>query len=100
MHVPSKPIQLGDQQRRPIKLACRQSPFELGSIRKFVAYYRVSTNRQRKSGLGLEAQMATVSAHLNGAKPIEEFVESESGPLPVSILWFPDQKTTIRGFVG
>ena len=48
---------------------------------KYVAYYRVSTQRQGKSGLGLEAQRATVAQHLNisPTKLIAEFTEIESG---------------------
>src|SRR5689334_15226291 len=48
---------------------------------KFVAYYRVSTDRQGRSGLGIEAQKAAVAAFLNGGrwKLIAEFVEVESG---------------------
>lgn len=42
------------------------------------AYYRVSTDRQGQSGLGLEAQQAAVHAFLNGS-PSAEFVEVESG---------------------
>jgi DNA invertase Pin-like site-specific DNA recombinase len=33
---------------------------------KFVAYYRCSTERQGRSGLGLEAQQEAVRAYLNG----------------------------------
>jgi DNA invertase Pin-like site-specific DNA recombinase len=33
---------------------------------KFVAYYRVSTRRQGRSGLGLEAQQTVVRDFLNG----------------------------------
>ena len=33
---------------------------------RFVSYLKVSTGRQGRSGLGLEAQRATVAAHLAG----------------------------------
>jgi DNA invertase Pin-like site-specific DNA recombinase len=48
---------------------------------RFVAYYRVSTSKQGKSGLGREAQEASVKAYLNGGrwKLIAEFAEVESG---------------------
>lgn len=48
---------------------------------KFVAYYRVSTARQGKSGLGIEAQRAAVATYLNGGdwKIVDEFTEVESG---------------------
>ena len=48
---------------------------------KFVAYYRVSTERQGRSGLGLEAQRAAVATYLNGGnwKIVAEFTEIESG---------------------
>jgi DNA invertase Pin-like site-specific DNA recombinase len=47
----------------------------------FIAYYRVSTDRQGKSGLGLEAQRAAVGAYLasvNGTL-LAEFTEVETG---------------------
>ena len=46
-----------------------------------VAYYRVSTERQGRSGLGLEAQRAAVAsfAHANGYTIIAEFSEAETG---------------------
>ena len=48
---------------------------------KFVSYLRVSTQRQGKSGLGLEAQREAVSGYLNGGKwtLVSEIVEVESG---------------------
>jgi DNA invertase Pin-like site-specific DNA recombinase len=48
---------------------------------KFVAYYRVSTVRQGRSGLGLEAQQSAVRAHLNGGRwtLIAEITEIETG---------------------
>jgi DNA invertase Pin-like site-specific DNA recombinase len=48
---------------------------------RFVAYFRVSTDRQGKSGLGLEAQRESVLAWLNGGSwtMAAEFVEVESG---------------------
>lgn len=49
----------------------------------FVAYYRVSTKRQGKSGLGLEAQRDAVQSFLNGGKwsLVASFTEVESGKL-------------------
>ncbi len=46
-----------------------------------VAYYRVSTQRQARSGLGLEAQQAAVAEHTRhtGAQLLAEYVETESG---------------------
>jgi DNA invertase Pin-like site-specific DNA recombinase len=46
----------------------------------FVTYLRVSTDRQGKSGLGLEAQRAAVLDHVTGKGEIAaEYVEIESG---------------------
>jgi DNA invertase Pin-like site-specific DNA recombinase len=48
---------------------------------KFVSYLRVSTDKQGRSGLGLEAQRGAVEAYLNGGKwtVVAEYVETESG---------------------
>jgi DNA invertase Pin-like site-specific DNA recombinase len=47
---------------------------------KYVAYYRVSTQRQGQSGLGLEAQQASVTQFVNGhGELISEFTEIETG---------------------
>ena len=48
---------------------------------RFVAYYRVSTQQQGRSGLGLEAQKAAVDAYLNGGQwtLLNSFTEVETG---------------------
>lgn len=48
---------------------------------QWVAYYRVSTDKQGRSGLGLEAQRAAVEYQraASGAKILAEYVEVESG---------------------
>ena len=48
---------------------------------KWISYLRVSTDRQGKSGLGIEAQRSAVADYLNGGKwsLVKEFVEVESG---------------------
>lgn len=48
-------------------------------IGKFVAYYRVSTDRQGQSGLGLEAQRDAVARHIGQSELVAEFTEVESG---------------------
>jgi DNA invertase Pin-like site-specific DNA recombinase len=50
-------------------------------LAKFVSYYRVSTDRQGRSGLGLEAQQAAVQNYLDGGagQLVGEFTEIESG---------------------
>ena len=48
---------------------------------KFIAYYRVSTKKQGKSGLGLEAQKDTIMKYITSTNGelIKEFTEVESG---------------------
>ena len=45
----------------------------------FIAYYRVSTDRQGASGLGLEAQRAAVLRHIASGQLAAEYTEVESG---------------------
>src|SRR5262245_21682936 len=49
--------------------------------RRFVAYYRVSTDKQGQSGLGLDAQRKAVMDYLNGGawELVAEYTEVESG---------------------
>ncbi|WP_149135635.1 recombinase family protein [Cupriavidus campinensis] len=48
---------------------------------KFVTYYRVSTQKQGQSGLGIEAQRNLVQAYLNGGawEVLGEYTEVETG---------------------
>ena len=48
-------------------------------MQQFVTYFRVSTARQGRSGLGLDAQKETVSKHLQGVEPLASYTEVESG---------------------
>lgn len=49
--------------------------------KNFIAYYRVSTQEQGRSGLGLDAQRSIVLKYIqhNGNRIIQEFTEVESG---------------------
>ena len=68
---------------RPMIKNKPQSPASRpASAPRFIAYYRVSTEKQGRSGLGLEAQGETVRRFLEGTggfPPLAEFVEEESG---------------------
>jgi DNA invertase Pin-like site-specific DNA recombinase len=48
---------------------------------KYISYLRVSTDKQGRSGLGLEAQRAAVESYLNGGRwtLAAEYLEAESG---------------------
>jgi DNA invertase Pin-like site-specific DNA recombinase len=64
-----------------VRLSALGNAMNARSARRFVAYYRVSTDRQGRSGLGLEAQQKAVRDFLNGGswEIAGEFVEVESG---------------------
>lgn len=50
-------------------------------MKNYIAYYRVSTNKQKNSGLGLEDQKLQVSKYIDSVQGIllEEFEDVESG---------------------
>ncbi len=51
------------------------------ALGQFISYLRVSTQQQADSGLGIDAQRAAITRHLNGGNwtLIGEYVETESG---------------------
>jgi DNA invertase Pin-like site-specific DNA recombinase len=53
-------------------------------VRQVISYLRVSTEKQRKSGLGIEAQREAVARFIaaEGLAPLAEFVEVETGKGP------------------
>jgi len=48
---------------------------------RYVAYYRVSTDRQGRTALGIDAQKEKVKAFLDGGRwqLVKSFTETESG---------------------
>lgn len=50
-------------------------------MKQYIAYLRVSTKGQERSGLGLQAQRAIIEhyAKIEGAEIVKEYLESESG---------------------
>jgi hypothetical protein len=56
---------------------------------RWISYLRVSTDRQGRSGLGLEGQRAAVENFLNGGRwqLVKEFVEIESGKRTACCFW-------------
>lgn len=51
----------------------------VGMDKKYIAYYRVSTDKQGISGLGLDAQRHAVQAYTKGGEILAEYEEIESG---------------------
>ena len=58
-------------------------------MERAVAYYRVSTKQQQRSGLGIEAQRATVTgfSDAEGLKIIAECIAAETGNRPPGRKW-------------
>lgn len=48
-------------------------------MQRFITYLRVSTARQGRSGLGLDAQKEAIRSHLGNVEPLASYVEVESG---------------------
>jgi DNA invertase Pin-like site-specific DNA recombinase len=66
--------------------------------KKFIAYYRVSTQKQGQSGLGLEAQQHAVKTYLNSGQwdLIAEITEIETGKGADALAKRPQLKAAIE----
>ncbi len=55
------------------------------ALPRFVAYYRVSTDRQGRSGLGLDAQREAVAGQVQraGGEIVADYTAIESGSAPI-----------------
>ncbi|KMO35918.1 hypothetical protein VQ02_16440 [Methylobacterium variabile] len=62
-------------------MSLRGPPPRAAAVTTYVAYCRVSTDKQGRSGLGLEAQQAAIQAHLRPTDVLLQppYVEVESG---------------------
>ena len=66
---------------------------------RFVAYYRVSTQQQGRSGLGLDAQRVAVAAFVAGDQweRLAEFCEIETGKGADALSRRPQLLAALRG---
>jgi DNA invertase Pin-like site-specific DNA recombinase len=48
-------------------------------MERAIAYYRVSTKRQQRSGFGIDAKRATVARFAEGMTIVGQYVEVETG---------------------
>lgn len=69
---------LNQNMKRPFDILIKVVLFDV--MKSYIAYYRVSTDRQGRSGLGLNAQRNAVAGYLSGrGHLLAEFTEIESG---------------------